>query len=105
MARAGDPGFEVYVEVIARTGVSFEMVPISGGTFVMGSPEGEVGRGADEGPQVEVRIDPFWMGRYEVTWEEYESWTLDQSLSMSKEPDGVSRPTPPYTDMTFGMAG
>jgi formylglycine-generating enzyme required for sulfatase activity len=103
IVEAGDPGFEDYAEVIPRTDVSFAMVPIAGGTFVMGSPEGEAGRGADEGPPVEVRIDPFWMSRHEVTWEEYESWTLDQELPMSKEPDGVSRPTPPYTDMTFGM--
>lgn len=99
----GTPGFAAYREIIPGTRVAFEMVPIAGGTFIMGSPEREAGRGPDEGPRVEVRIDPFWMGKYEVTWAEYDAWNRDVSLPMSKEPDGVSRPTPPYTDMTFGM--
>ena len=100
---AGAPGFAAYVEGIPGTDESFEMVPIAGGSFIMGSPEGEENRRADEGPQVQVRIDPFWMGVHEVTWDEYDEWNLDTELTMSKEPDGISRPTPPYTDMTFGM--
>ena len=98
----GDPGFETYSREIPGTGVSFEMVPVPRGSFLMGSPGGEAGRQAYEGPQVEVSIDPFWIGRHEVTWEEYDAWNNDD-LPMSKEPDGISRPTPPYTDMTFGM--
>jgi len=54
---------------ISQTEVSFEMVPIPGGTFTMGSPESEKGRSADEGPTHRVKIEPFWMGKYEVTWD------------------------------------
>ena len=35
-----------------------KMIPIEGGKFIMGSPEGEIGRGKDEG-QVEVELSPF----------------------------------------------
>ena len=42
--------------------------PIPGGVYKMGSPASEKDRKADEGPQVEVKIEPFWMGRHEVTW-------------------------------------
>jgi formylglycine-generating enzyme required for sulfatase activity len=37
----------------------------------MGSPESEEGRSGDEGPQHEVEIKPFYLGRYPVTNEEY----------------------------------
>jgi formylglycine-generating enzyme required for sulfatase activity len=49
-------------------GVSFEMVLIPPGEFVMGSPTGEV----DERPMTRVRIDrPFWMGVGEITNAEF----------------------------------
>ncbi len=48
------------------------MVFIPPGTFRMGSPTNEVGRLDDEGPQTAVIISRgFWMGKYEVTQEEY----------------------------------
>ncbi|MEK6237907.1 MAG: formylglycine-generating enzyme family protein, partial [Planctomycetales bacterium] len=54
--------------------VVFEMIPIAGGTFTMGSPQGEKGRGVNEGPQFTVEIEPFWMGKHEVTWAEYKQF-------------------------------
>ncbi len=54
-------------------GVSLEMVWIPGGTFQMGSPESESGRDSDEGPVHEVELDGFWMGKYEVTQEQYQA--------------------------------
>ncbi|MEZ6068584.1 MAG: formylglycine-generating enzyme family protein [Planctomycetaceae bacterium] len=51
--------------------ITFQMMPIPGGTFLLGSPPDEPGRREDEGPQVEVRVDPFWMAVHEVTWDEY----------------------------------
>src|SRR5688572_21441480 len=47
-----DGGYMVpYTEKIPGTDVSFEMIPIPGGEFLMGSPAGEPERGDDEGPQ------------------------------------------------------
>lgn len=60
-----------YRETVPGSDVSFEMVPIPGGEFMLGSPDGEPGRGDDEGPQVKIRVPPFWMARCEVTWEQY----------------------------------
>src|SRR5438132_13058807 len=54
-----------YTEALAGTDVTFEMVPIPGGEFVMGSHTGEAGRGEDESPQHQLKIAPFWMGRCE----------------------------------------
>jgi formylglycine-generating enzyme required for sulfatase activity len=98
-----DPDFKPYRQAIAQSGVEFAMVPIPGGCFTMGSPEAEPGRAADEGPQVEVELEPFWMGACEVTWAEYDVWNTDAAVTQSKKPDGMSRPTPPYVEMTFGM--
>jgi len=67
-----DDGFMVpYKATIPGTNTTFEMIPVPGGTFTMGSPEDEEGRSQDEGPQFEVVVKPFWMGKYEVTWDEY----------------------------------
>ena len=65
-----------YSEKLLPSDVSFDMVPIPGGTYKMGSPASEKDRNADEGPQVEVKLEPFWMEKCEVTWQEYELWGL-----------------------------
>ena len=50
-----------------------EMVVVPGGSFMMGSPDGEDGRTASEGPVHRVTMaDPFAAGVYEVTFEEWD---------------------------------
>jgi formylglycine-generating enzyme required for sulfatase activity len=103
-----------YAELIEHTELSIKMVPIPGGEFLMGSPDDEDGRDEGEGPQRKVKISPFWMGKCEITWDQYDVWNeeVDQRmrkmLSIQATPrdlavDGVSKPTEPYTDMSFGM--
>ncbi|MBK9672938.1 MAG: SUMF1/EgtB/PvdO family nonheme iron enzyme [Bacteroidetes bacterium] len=50
-----------------------EMTVLAGGLFVMGSPDNEPGRGRDEGPQREVSVAPFAMGKYEVTFSQWDA--------------------------------
>jgi formylglycine-generating enzyme required for sulfatase activity len=114
-AEANDAtAMKAYTETIPGTDAKFEMVPIPGGTFQMGSPANEKDRKDDEGPQVEVKIHPFWMEAHEVTWDEYELWGMgvDQqrrkvkntaSTEWDKTADALTIPTKPYADMTFGM--
>ena len=103
-----------YIQPIADTTVEFELVPIPGGKFLMGSPAGEAERSDDEGPQHEVSVEPFWMGKFEVTWEQYDVWNekidiiLRDLAGRKSTPadllvDGMTRPTEPYTDMSFGF--
>ncbi len=47
--------------------ISLEMVAIPSGRFLMGSPEDELSRIDSEGPQHEVTVAGFLMGRYPVT--------------------------------------
>jgi len=58
-------------EVIHETS-GVELVYVPGGEFTMGSPEGEKGRDDDEGPQRSVTIRGFYLGKVEVTQEQYE---------------------------------
>ena len=51
--------------------LDLDMVAVTGGTFVMGSPEHEAGRSSFEGPQREVTIPNFAMSRYLVTQAQY----------------------------------
>ncbi len=51
-------------------GVTLDMVYIPGGTFMMGSPEGE-GRDSEK-PQHEVTVPPFYMGKYPITQVQYQ---------------------------------
>ena len=107
-----DQQFKPYKQKIS-TNVSFEMVPITGGEFTMGSPDIEPGRAADEGPQHRVSVESFWMGKCEVTWDEFEQWSLLKSIQASPrdsvpspldlKADAVTRPTPSYVDLSQGM--
>jgi formylglycine-generating enzyme required for sulfatase activity len=108
---------KAYVETIPGAAVKFEMVPIPGGTFEMGSPASEEHHAKDEEPQHPVRIAPFWMGAKEVTWDEYELFAFSLDLKKKKrdgvdaakqsewekKADAVTRPTAPYADETFGF--
>jgi formylglycine-generating enzyme required for sulfatase activity len=112
------PDFKPYTETIPGTKIEFKMVPIPGGTFRMGSADDEKGRQEDEGPPIEVTVKPFWMGVHEVTWDEYDVFAFGLDIRAAKEAektgtplvrtendkkaDAVTRPTPPYVDMTFG---
>jgi formylglycine-generating enzyme required for sulfatase activity len=44
-----------------------EMMLVPGGTFIMGSPPEELEHQEDESPQHSVTVQPFFMGKYQVT--------------------------------------
>jgi formylglycine-generating enzyme required for sulfatase activity len=108
-----DGGWMVpYSFIIPSTDVQIEMVPVPGGTFTMGSPESETGRRPDEGPQIKVQVEPFWMGKHEITWAQYkpfmelyevfkgfESQSLRKVTDVNKA-DAITAPTRLY-DPTF----
>jgi formylglycine-generating enzyme required for sulfatase activity len=108
-------GFMVpYSMIIPGTTVQVEMMPIPGGKFKMGSSATEKGRKPDEGPQFEVEVEPFWIGKYPVTWGEYREFMnltdlfkgLEglkpplRQVDKSHEADAVTAPSNLY-DPTF----
>jgi len=54
-------------------GVKLEMVEIPAGTFYMGSPTYETGRSDDEGPQHQVNVPSFFIGKYPLTQAQYQA--------------------------------
>ncbi|MPY88459.1 MAG: SUMF1/EgtB/PvdO family nonheme iron enzyme [Luteitalea sp.] len=99
-----------YVEKIPETNVSFEMVAVPGGTFMMGSPASESGRRPDEGPQVEVELAPFWISKHEVTWDEFDEFAFARGAkglrtvdSAAADADALTRPSRPYGDESRGF--
>lgn len=103
-----------YTDYIVGSAVSFEMMPVPGGEFTMGSSESEAKSKPDERPQHKVAIEPFWMGKCEVTWSEYELFQFADEERKRRilrgspteahaAADAVARPTTPYVEMSFGM--
>jgi formylglycine-generating enzyme required for sulfatase activity len=83
-AKPPEPARELSLPLADR--IPLEVVLVPAGRFKMGSPEAERGRDSDEGPVREVLIaSPFYLGRYEVTQEQYES-VMGQNPSQFRGP-------------------
>ena len=105
---------KAYVQPLRDSPIELEMLPIKGGTLMLGSPDDEADRSDDEGPQVEVKIAPFWMAKYETTWDLYDTYRTNLDIQRrgvdgrtpddyDAKADAVTRPTAAYCDMTFNM--
>ena len=109
--------FANFTETVPGSTASISMIAIPGGEFLMGSPSDEPFRNEDEGPQRRVQISPFFMGEFEVTWNQYWAFYLE-TMSEGRTPpsviyannsrkdiDAVSGPTPPFgiPDQGWGM--
>jgi formylglycine-generating enzyme required for sulfatase activity len=65
-----------------------EMAVIPAGSFRMGSPDNETGRSNDEGPVRTVNIaKPFAVGKFEVTWAEWEACVAMRGCDGSRAHD------------------
>jgi formylglycine-generating enzyme required for sulfatase activity len=99
-----------YTETIPDTKIQFDLAATPGGIYLMGSPTSEKGRGEDEGPQHLVQVRPFWMGKMEVTWDEFDIYRKDLGIDspadnerrLKANADALTGPTRPYADETFG---
>ena len=90
-----------YSEKIPKSNNSIDMIYIPGGEYKMG----DINKNSD------IKVSSFWISKYEITWEVYNSF-MEYERTENKEfkvankviyVDGISKPTEPYTDMTFGM--
>lgn len=98
-----DTVFRKYEQAIPGSNIKFTMVPIPAGMFTMGSSPKDKMKETDESPQHLISLSAFWMGAYEVTFDEYDLFFNDVSLSQNIVTDAVTRPSSPYIDMTLGM--
>ena len=79
------------------------MVPVPAGTFLMGSTDADKNAEKDEKPQRSFAISAFWMGAYEVTHDEFNLFFQDETFAENSKVDAVTRPTPQYIDLSWGM--
>lgn len=67
--------------------LALDMVLVSAGRFVMGSPDDEPGRRESEGPQHEVTLPSFFMGRYPVTQAQWRAVAALEKAKIELDPD------------------
>ena len=78
-----------------------EMVMIPAGSFTMGSPATEPGHDSEEGPQHQVNIArAFAVGKYEVTFEEWDACVREKGCSYSPSDNGQGRGKRPVTNVS-----
>jgi formylglycine-generating enzyme required for sulfatase activity len=97
--------FKPIEQVLPGSSVKFTMVPIPEGSFMVGSPLSDKNKESDEVPQKKVTVSAFWMAEHEVTVEEWDVFFKSADIPQTKAVpvDGISRPTPQYIDLTWGM--
>jgi len=94
--------FKNFTEKIPGTSVTFDLVAIPGGQFLMGSKKGEPLSKPDEKPAHPVKLTRFFMAKVEVSWDEYLEFFKATSSQGRKEVeenenvDAISGPTPPW---------
>jgi formylglycine-generating enzyme required for sulfatase activity len=81
-----------------------EMVVIPAGTFTMGSPPEEAGRYDDEGPQREVRVERFALGRSEVTFAQYNACVDAGGCAERPDDEGSGRGALPVINVSWDDA-
>ncbi|HOY77483.1 MAG TPA: SUMF1/EgtB/PvdO family nonheme iron enzyme [Hyphomonadaceae bacterium] len=78
------------------------MLSITGGTFMMGAPDDELGRKANEGPQRKVAMAPFAIGVTEVTFDEWDACVADGGCGKYTPDDkGLGRGKLPVTNVSW----
>ena len=84
--------------------IGMKLVLIPAGKFLMGSPENEVGRFPNEGPQHEVEISqPFYMGQYPVTVGQFRTFARDKNYSW-QDPGSTQRENQPVSSVNWNDA-
>lgn len=103
--------FSAYNEPVPGADASIAMLPLTGGSMLLGSPEGETGRSPSEGPQHEVTVGDFWIGKFEISWKQYRVFIYpDEDFATLIPPeelaalaiDGVTGASSPYTVSGMG---
>lgn len=107
--------FTSFTEQVPGSAITFRMIALPAGKFMMGSPETEMLRKTDE-KQRETSVDSFFIAETEVTWNEYmELYRQTAAEGRSTDTEGarlnkgsvdaVSGATPPYgkPDQNWGM--
>jgi len=81
-----------------------EMIALPAGCFMMGSPKSEPERDADEGPRHEVCVDAFELGKYEVTFADWDACVADGGCAPIEDDEGWGRGRRPLINVSWQQA-
>ena len=82
-----------------------EMVVVPAGSFMMGSPINDLGQDSDEQPQRKVVLAaPFGVGKYEVTFAEWDACVADGGCKHKPEDAGWGRDRRPVINVSWDDA-
>jgi len=100
---ARSPG-DTFRDALSDGALGPEMVVLPAGRYLMGSPDDEKGRDITEGPQVEITISkPFAVGKYELTWDEWETCVARQGCQDNSRSGYSATPDPDWSgDAGYG---
>lgn len=80
-----------------------EMVDIEAGCFDIGSPMDEPLRSTDESPQLNICVDGFRLGQFEVTFEQYDAFAIDTVRPLPDD-EGFGRGDHPVINVDWSDA-
>jgi formylglycine-generating enzyme required for sulfatase activity len=91
-----------YIESLldARNAIPLQMLLVPGNTFTMGCPKDEEGYEDIDGPQHEVTVPAFFMGRYPVTQAQYES-LMGTNPAAEEDADRFAAPNNPVINVSW----
>lgn len=81
-----------------------EMVSVPAGSFLMGSPASEPEREDSEGPQHRVTLRAFDLGKYELTFEEWDACFADGGCEQLPDDEGWGRGRRPVINVSWNDA-
>ena len=90
----------VFCDALKSGGDGPEMVSIPAGKFVMGSADSESGHYDDEGPVRGVSVAAFALGRYAVTFAEYDRFAQATARELPDD-EGWGRSTRPVINVSW----
>jgi formylglycine-generating enzyme required for sulfatase activity len=103
---ARQPGTATYFTEDLGNGITLDMVQIPGGTFKMGSSEGEKMASDDEFPQHTVTVKEFWMGKFAITQEQWKTIARQPQIKtdLKEDPSNFKGAKLPIEQVTWQQA-
>lgn len=93
---------EAYDQKIPGSDLTIKMMPIPKGTLTHETHRPAVKPGEKAPRKTAVELEAFWIGAYEITFDQYDIFS-DSEKDGEPVPDAITRPSPPYIDLTLGM--
>lgn len=92
------------IELVKDCPACPQMAVLPGGIFVGGSPDGDPERSAGERPEARISVKPFAIGRYPITFEQWEQCRADKGCRADPSDGGFGRGSRPVINVSWNEA-